>query len=224
LSSSTAWRASFCPAGHERSPFLHCLRLLFCPAGERPLGACSPPLASRRDSCGRDPAARSGPGTPRCPQKTASPTPQPRAARRVPAASGAMAATTRRAESPRPPKRHSSHLSSRAMASGRVVVRTAPRATGAMSPERAGPERASRGGVSLAWSHTNSEGPRRGTSLLGRMRRRIGGLGSMPSPCDSSWPAGQERPHAVKEERKVRAATRPASTASSSARYSAQCR
>jgi hypothetical protein len=33
-----------------------------------------------------------------------------------------------------------------------------------MTPERAGPERASRGGVSLAWLHTNSEGPHRGMS------------------------------------------------------------
>ena len=70
---------------------------------------------------------------------------------------------------------------------------SAPRASGAISPERAGPERASRGGVSLAWPHTNSEGPRRGTSLLGRTRRRVGGLGSRPSPSDRSWPAGQER-------------------------------
>jgi hypothetical protein len=77
---------------------------------------------------------------------------------------------------------------------GGVVVRSAPRATGAMAPERAGPERASRGGVSLAWLRTNSEGPRRGTSLLGRTRRRVGGLGSRPSPSDRSEPAGQGKP------------------------------
>ena len=35
-------------------------------------------------------------------------------------------------------------------------------------------ERASRCGVSLAWLHTNSEGPHRGTSLLGRSRRSLG--------------------------------------------------
>lgn len=35
-------------------PFL----FFFCPAGARPLIACSPPLAARRDSWGRDPAAR----------------------------------------------------------------------------------------------------------------------------------------------------------------------
>ena len=78
------------------------------------------------------------------------------------------------------------------MANGRVVVISAPRATGAMAPERAGTERASHGGVSLAWLHTNSEGPRRGTSLLGRMRRQVGGLGSRPSPSDRSGPAGQK--------------------------------
>ena len=80
-----------------------------------------------------------------------------------------------------------------------MVVRSAPRAEGAIPPERAGPERASRGGVSLAWFHTNSEGPRRGTSLLGRTRRRVGGLGSMPSPSDRSKPAGLEKNHGVEE-------------------------
>jgi hypothetical protein len=71
-------------------------------------------------------------------------------------------------------------------------VNTAPRATGAMVPERAGTEQASRGGVSLAWLHTNSEGPHRGPSLLGRTRRRVGGLRWMRSLSDSSKPAGQE--------------------------------
>ena len=50
---------------------------------------------------------------------------------------------------------------------------SAPRAQGAIAPERAGTERASRGGVSLAWLHTNSEGPHRGASLLGRSRRSL---------------------------------------------------
>jgi len=80
-------------------------------------------------------------------------------------------------------------------------VKSAPRAIGAMAPEHAGPERASRGGVSLAWLHTNSEGPCRGTSLLGRTRRRVGGLHSMCSPSDRSEPAGQRKTsHAVKKE------------------------
>jgi len=72
-------------------------------------------------------------------------------------------------------------------------LKYAPRATGAIAPERAGPERASHGGVSLAWSLTNSEGPHRGAPLLGRMRRRVGGLDSTPSPSDRSRPAGQEK-------------------------------
>ena len=46
-----------------------------------------------------------------------------------------------------------------------------------MTPERAGPERASRGGVSLAWLHANSAGPHRG----------------MRSPSDGSEPTGQEK-------------------------------
>ena len=82
--------------------------------------------------------------------------------------------------------------SSRSAACGRVVVKSAPRAKGAITPERAGTERASRGGVSLAWSHTNSEGPHRGTSLLGRTQRGVGGLRSMRSPSDRSEPAGQK--------------------------------
>jgi len=72
-------------------------------------------------------------------------------------------------------------------------VKSAPRAKGAMTPERAGTERASRGGVSLAWLHTNSEGPHSGTPLLGRTRRPVGGLRSMRSPSDRSQPAGQEK-------------------------------
>ena len=69
-------------------------------------------------------------------------------------------------------------------------------------PERAGPERASRGGVSLAWLHTNSEGPHRGTSLLGRTRRWVGGLRSMRGPSDRSRPAGQkESLHAVEKQK-----------------------
>jgi len=90
-------------------------------------------------------------------------------------------------------------------------VKSAPRADGAMTPERAGPERASRRGVSLAWLHTNSEGPHRGMSLLGRMRRRVGGLHSMRSLSDRSTPAGQKK---TSTERKTRegphAATRGA--------------
>ena len=43
-------------------------------------------------------------------------------------------------------------------------VKSAPRAIGAMAPERAGPERASRGGVSRARFQANSEGPCRGMS------------------------------------------------------------
>ena len=75
------------------------------------------------------------------------------------------------------------------------VVKIAPRAEGAISPARAGPGRASRVGVSLARFHANSEGPRRGTSLLGRTQRRVGGLSSMLSPSDSApSPRGKRKP------------------------------
>ena len=43
-----------------------------------------------------------------------------------------------------------------------------------MAPEAAGTQRATRGGVSLARIGANSEGPRRGASLLGRGRRSLG--------------------------------------------------
>ena len=79
----------------------------------------------------------------------------PRHTRSVPAASGGMAAGTRRAES-KPPSRGAagwpcvcSWLARRTWsctrtANGRVVVTTVPRARGAMAPERAGPERPDR--------------------------------------------------------------------------------
>jgi len=38
----------------------------------------------------------------------------------------------------------------------------------------------------------NSEGSHAGLCLLGRTRRRVGGLGSMPSPSDRPQPAGQK--------------------------------
>ena len=86
--------------------FFHCVRLLFCPAGARPLGACSPPLASWRGSSGPNPAVRPVPGPlgVRTPLRHRHPTPGPHAG--DPVASGDMAARTRRADLLRPPKRH----------------------------------------------------------------------------------------------------------------------
>ena len=68
---------------------------------------------------------------------------------------------------------------------------------GAIAPERTGTERASLGGVSLAGLHTNSEGPRRGTSLLGRTRRRVGGLGLDARPERPLHARGAKQSHAV---------------------------
>ena len=51
----------------------------------------------------------------------------------------------------------------------------------------AGPDRASHA------EEGNSEGPHAGLCLLGRTQRRVGGLGSKPSPSDRSGPAGQSR-------------------------------
>ena len=60
-----------------------------------------------------------------------------------------------------------------------------------ISPERAGPERAPRGGVSMAPTEGLSEGgEQRGApprdALLGRTRRRVGGRRSMRRPSDSA--------------------------------------
>ena len=43
-----------------------------------------------------------------------------------------------------------------------------------MAPEAEGTQRATRGGVSLARLHADTEGPHRGASLLGRGRRSFG--------------------------------------------------
>ena len=174
------------------------------------------PLPALRDSYGCDPAARLGPGTPRClllrgitDTPASIRAPGPRSLRRHGRWHPPGGLKTPHPQIGElilgagvPAWRDGSCIYT---ANGRVVVRSAPRAAGAMAPKCAGTERASRGGVSLAWLHTNSEGPHRGTSLRGRTRRRVGGLGSMPSPSDRSKPAGQERSrHAV--ERKKRAA------------------
>jgi hypothetical protein len=65
---------------------------LLCPAGGSPLSAGSPPLATRRDSTGHDPAARPGSGPPgvRIHPRPRHPTPDPHA--RDPVACAAMAA------------------------------------------------------------------------------------------------------------------------------------
>jgi hypothetical protein len=55
----------------------------------------------------------------------------------------------------------------------------------------AGPDRASHA------REGNSEGPHAGLCLLGRTRRRVGGLGSTPSPSGRSRPVGQTSLHAV---------------------------
>ena len=63
-----------------------------------------------------------------------------------------------------------------------------------MAPERAGPERASRGGVSLATPERSGGGEQRGApprdALLGRTRRRVGGRRSMRRPSDSAAARG----------------------------------
>jgi len=198
-------------------PFLcHCVRLFFaprvffCQAGARPLVACSPPLAALRDSLDRDPAARPVPGPlgvrkrrrHRHPVvvRTLGPRGRGRHGRWHPP--GGLNAPLPQSGWTKPYGRVPG-LATRLKqvgARGRVVVNSTPRADGAMTPERAGTERAPRSGVSLARFQANSEGPHRGTSQLGRTRRRVGGLRSMRSPSDlAPSPRGKKKPHAVKQ-------------------------
>jgi hypothetical protein len=113
-------------------------------------------------------------GAPRCPQETASPTPHPGSARWGSRGLRRHGRPTRQAEVFHPPDKPActpQAAPSKREGGGEI----APRAAGAISPQRAGPQR--------------------GTSLLGGTRRRVGGLGSKPSPSDRSRPVGQkERP------------------------------
>ena len=63
-------------------------------------------------------------------------------------------------------------------------------------------ERASHSGVSLARFHANSEGPHRGTSLLGRSLRSLGASRAGASKRrEAAHPPGKKKPHAVKGRR-----------------------
>jgi hypothetical protein len=153
--SSTAWRP------------------LACPSGEAAFGPCSPPLAAARGSCGRDPAARLAAGSlavllPRTRRSVGASVSRRRCARWGPASSGAMAASPEgRMECPPPtsrrpcfksaflPKRKAITSASTRRGGGRLKP---PSGRRPVSPERAGPERASRGGVSMAPTEGLSEG------------------------------------------------------------------
>jgi hypothetical protein len=127
-------------------------RLLFCQAGARPLVACSPPLAARRDSLDRDPAARSVPGPLGVSRFAGSPTPRPgpRAGSPRPRETWPLAPAWRfetptlRLETLKPGRTVRCQDLPSAPFEREVGVKSAPRATGAIAPERAGPERADR--------------------------------------------------------------------------------
>jgi len=86
---------------------------------------------------------------------------------------------------------------------GRVVVKSAPRATGAIARERAGPERASRGGVSLARFQSNSEGPCRGTSpAQGGIAREGGSEGCARCAARATAPGPRGKTEASRSENK----------------------
>ena len=197
--SFTSVRFLLCPAG----PFLHSLReaFLLCPAGVAPLGACSPPLAARRDSLDRDPAARPEPGPlgvregrrhrHPVPVRALGPRGLGRHGRRRPP--GGLNAPHPQRSGTNPFGRVSVWRSSpcRSPADGRVVAKSAPRATGA--PRRSVRVTSGRLAVGNRWRRfiRTARGPPR-ASLLGRTRRRVGGLGSRPNPSDRPGPAGQK--------------------------------
>jgi len=135
-----------------------CVTALFCQAGARPLGACSPPLAAHRDSGGHDPAVWPGAGPlgVRKGRRHRHPTPDPHAG--DPVASGEMAAPPAGriySAHPKRQERREGHLG------GGHSIR---RCRGwQIAPEPAGTGRASRAGETAALFHANAEGPRRGS-------------------------------------------------------------
>ena len=141
-SSSTAWRP------------------LACPSGEAAFGPCSPPLAAARSSSGRDPAARLAAGSLAVPfaalRVSVS---RRRCVRWGPRGLRSNSRFTRGADG-RPPTHHAEALlRSRVLA--KLTVTSSISVTGGgggsrppsgrrpMALERAGPERAARGGVSM---------------------------------------------------------------------------
>jgi len=185
--SSFSLREAFLVAPRARSSRLllcHCVTAFFCHAGARPLVACSPPLAALRDSLNRDPAARPVPGPlgvrmrrrHRHPVavRALGPRGLGRHGRSHPP--GGLNTTTRKTRgipsSGSDPD--SSATSCRSFANGRVVVKSAPRVGGAITPERAGPRRACWRGETARLSLTDAEGPHAGK----RCRVARGGVAS----------------------------------------------
>ena len=135
-----------------------------------------------------------------------------RSGRSVPAHSGAMAPVARGAVLPATPNLEQSarevatpsHLCAGFSVSRRRVGCSNRRCRGwPITPEPAGPGRASRGGETAARPHANAEGPRRGSRSPvageGVCRRRARGRTSLQKA--TAAPAKQEEPHAVKDKR-----------------------
>ena len=143
--SSTAWRLSCCPAGSLLPSGCAASRRLL---SRRRRDRCAPRLPRPR------PSSASQARAPRCPHETASPKPRPGPRAGSPRSRETWPlAPAWRNEFPLPqigelilgagvPARRDGSCSY--VANGGVVVKSAPRATGAMAPERAGPERADR--------------------------------------------------------------------------------
>ena len=149
-------------------------------------------------------------GAPRCPHETAAPIPRP----------GPRAGSPRLRETwppapawriEFPPPECGGLSEGRAaawrdgscsyMANGRVAVKIRPAGDRSHRAGACG-SRACRSSRWRRWRRPKAEqrGSARRACLLGRTRRRVGGLGSMPSPSDRSKPAGQIIPAKRKRE------------------------
>jgi hypothetical protein len=170
----------------------HCVTAFSCQAGARLLVACSPPLAARRDSLDRDPAARPGPGPLGVRKRRRHRHPVPV-----------------RALGPRGLGRYgrwhplgglnSPHPSSRPWRPGGGLSFRRCRGW-QISPKPAGTGRASRGGETTARLHANAEGPRRGSRppvAGGGVYGRSGWGDARPHPATRG--TGKESFHAVEE-------------------------
>src|SRR5664280_2262534 len=194
-------------------------RSLSCRSRGWPDAGPGAPAPEPACSCARDRTGRSAPGPLAVPFASLRAIDTPaRLARPGPAGAGARWPPAVPADwTTPPPTCRRSCCKSRLLAKPRVTSSAStrrgggwpkpPRGRRPISPERAGPERASRGGVSMAPTEGLSEGgEQRGApprdALLGRTRRRVRGRRSMCRPSDTAAARGakQNRPHAVKKD------------------------
>jgi hypothetical protein len=108
-----------------------------------------------------------------------------------------------RIKGPRKVQRYTAEFKLKPVKLRGVGLQSALRVPAAMAPEAAGTERASRGGVSLARPHANSEGspPRDVPARSQTEESRRAASGGEQAPRGRA-PAGQKKPLSGKEERR----------------------